>query len=388
MKDHTEERDQLYRKLDTLLHENTRLRTDSELLQRREDRILELQQTIKTLQSPDHQKQMVSLATAESTRTISDLKRQVAELESALHKRHPDSIAALIAATQPADYSSKIQEMQEQVTKVKAEYEEQLARLESQKTPAPDQEKADELNQVLTEKVNRMEEINARMYEKTVQLEQDNKDLREGQIPTGEVKKKMESLQDKIQLQDEQIVELKGRLLPPATAPAKQYNPEQFEGLDASEIRKENTFLKTKCDLLKIDSEQQKSTLVGFKVTHETEVMRLSEEHAIKVDKLMQHHEEERQKLVTQHASRYAESEVSKLKSKVETLELQVSHYSDQAAQLPKLQTEVSSMRSKESTLVEQITKLGRELEEVRYSRYYRNTARHNWNSLRKNCYL
>ena len=370
MKDHTQEREELYKKLEALLKENTRLRTDSDTLQRREERILELQQTVKTLKSPEHQKQLVTLATAESCRTVSDLKRQVAELESALHKRHPDSIAALIAATQPADYSAKIQEMQENLVRVQAEYEDHISKLEREKTSSAEICEVEEINKVLTEKVKRMEEMNAQMYERTVQLEQENKDVREGQIPTGDLKKRMELLQDKLKLQDEEITHLKTKLLSTA-APAKQYNPEQFEGQDATEVRKENTFLKTKCDLLTIDYNQQKSTLLGIKVTHETEVMRISDDHAFKVDKLMQHHEGERQKLVSQHATRFAESEVAKLKSKVETLEMQVSHYSDQASQLPKLQSEVRGMRTKENTLVEQITKLGHELEEVRYSRYF-----------------
>ena len=94
--------------------------------------------------------------------------------------------------------------------------------------------------------------------------------------------------------------------------------------------------------------------------------MRLSEENSAKREKLVQHHETERQKLISQHATRFAESEVARLTSKVETLELQVSHYSNQAAQLPKLQSEAQILRNKEKTLVEQITKLGRELEEVR----------------------
>ena len=37
-----------------------------------------------------------------------------------------------------------------------------------------------------------------------------------------------------------------------------------------TEVRKENSLLKTKCDLLRIENEQKKSVLVGLRVEHDT----------------------------------------------------------------------------------------------------------------------
>ena len=347
-----------------MLRENAELRTDKDLLRRREERIAELQHSVKLLQSSEHEQKLVATATADNLRTISDLKRQVAELESALHKRHPDSIAALIAATQPPDNSTKIQEMQETLVRVRSEYEEHIAKLKSEKSSEVEMNKLQQMNRVLREKVTRLEETLSTTQARAEKSEQEARDLREGQIPTGEIKRKMEQLNDKLRLQDQEMVQLKSKLLLTAPLP-KQYNPEQFEGKHVSEVRKENSILKTKCDLLKIENDQHKSSLLGMKVTHEAELMRLAEEHSTKTDKLIQIHEGEKQKLVTQHAARFAESEVARLTNKVDTLELQVSHYSEQAAQLPKLQNETQTLRNKEKTLVEQITKLGRELEEV-----------------------
>ena len=364
IKEHTQERDQLYEKLESLLRENAELRTDKDLMRRREERITELQQSVKLLQSSEHEQKLVATATAENLRTISDLKRQISELETALHKRHPDSIAALIAATKPVDNSGKIKEMQETLVRVKAEYEEHIVKLKAEKSSEIELNKLQQMNRVLRDKVTRLDEALVDAQARGEKLEQESRDLREGQIPTGEIKRKMEQLNNKLRLQDQEMVQLKSKLLLTAPLP-KQYDPEQFEGKHVSEVRKENSILKTKCDLLKIENDQHKSTLLGVKVTHEAEIMRLSEEHSAKMDKLIQVHEGERQKLVTQHATRFAESEVARLTNKVETLELQVSHYSDQAAQLPKLQNEAKTLRKKEQTLVEQITKLGRELEEV-----------------------
>ena len=347
-----------------MLRENAELRTDKDLLRRREERIAELQHSVKLLQSSEHEQKLVATATADNLRTISDLKRQVAELESALHKRHPDSIAALIAATQPPDNSTKIQEMQETLVRVRSEYEEHIAKLKSEKSSEVEMNKLQQMNRVLREKVTRLEETLSTTQARAEKSEQEVQDLREGQIPTGEIKRKMEQLNDKLRLQDQEMVQLKSKLLLTAPLP-KQYNPEQFEGKHVSEVRKENSILKTKCDLLKIENDQHKSSLLGMKVTHEAELMRLAEEYSTKTDKLILIHEGEKQKLVTQHAARFAESEVARLTNKIDTLELQVSHYSEQAAQVPKLQNETQTLRNKEKTLVEQITKLGRELEEV-----------------------
>ena len=349
-----------------MLRENADLRTDKDLLRRREDRIAELQHAVKLLQSTEHEQKLVATASAGNVRTISDLKRQIAELESALHKRHPDSITALIAATTPVDNSAKILEMQETLVRVKEEYEGHIEKLKTEKSSEVELSKVQQMNRVLREKVVRLEESLTEAQSRAVKLEQESRDLRDGQIPTGEIKRKMGLLNEKLRSQDQQMVQLKSQLLlaaPPTIK--KQYDPEHFEGKHISEVRKENSILKTKCDLLKIENDQQKSTLLGMKVTHEAEVMRLSEEQSAKMDKLIQHHEGERQKLVTQHAARFAESEVARLTNKVDTLELQVSHYSEQAGQLPKLQSETQNLRNKEKTLVEQITKLGRELEEV-----------------------
>ena len=60
------------------------------------------------------------------------------------------------------------------------------------------------------------------------------------------------------------------------------------------------------------------------------------------------------------------EGQKKKSGGKLTGLELQVSHYSDLAGQLPKAKSEVEKLRNKEEVLVEQITKLGRVLEEVR----------------------
>ena len=47
---------------------------------------------------------------------------QVSELESALHKRHPDSIAALIAATAPSDHGDRESELRHHLDTVKVSY--------------------------------------------------------------------------------------------------------------------------------------------------------------------------------------------------------------------------------------------------------------------------
>ena len=47
---------------------------------------------------------------------------QVSELESALHKRHPDSIAALIAATAPSDHNDRESELRQHLDTVKVSY--------------------------------------------------------------------------------------------------------------------------------------------------------------------------------------------------------------------------------------------------------------------------
>ena len=99
--------------------------------------------------------------------------------------------------------------------------------------------------------------------------------------------------------------------------------------------------------------------------TRTLRLVKQADEHNLKIEALIAHHEEERQTMITQHAARFAESESSKLKSKIETLELQVSHYSELAGQLPRAQCEGEMLRKKEAALVQQIARLGAELEEV-----------------------
>ena len=54
--------------------------------------------------------------------TMNFIMMQVSELESALHKRHPDSIAALIAATAPSDHNDRESELRQHLDTVKVRH--------------------------------------------------------------------------------------------------------------------------------------------------------------------------------------------------------------------------------------------------------------------------
>ena len=84
---------------------------------------------------------------------------QVAELERALRKRHPDSIASLIAATQPAEYSDKIAEMKGHLERVIADYEEHFEKLKTERVPLSDFDTQKELNVILQNKIENLNEL-------------------------------------------------------------------------------------------------------------------------------------------------------------------------------------------------------------------------------------
>ena len=224
------------------------------------------------------------------------MQSQVTVLEAALNKRHPDLMGELMTSV-------------DVVRKAELEGELELNSLRS-------------INSALQDKVIRLQ--NEAIEQETRIRSYERKTATYPFISGPETNTKFENLLVEIKDKDKELHQLKSKL---ALSSTNRKSFEMKENKMISDLKNELSILKTKCDLLKIENDQQKANLTGMRVEHEAKIKNLLEEQRTKVDKLADEHDREKKTILAQHASRYATSDISKLRSKVDTLQMQVCSY-------------------------------------------------------------
>ncbi|XP_067839980.1 centrosomal protein of 162 kDa [Heptranchias perlo] len=148
----------------------------------------------------------------------------------------------------------------------------------------------------------------------------------------------------------------------PATLDEKVYQPNDFSGSHISEVLKENDMLKSNIERLSLEMNQQRVKFVQF----ESEARRAQEGASEHVAALKAAHQQEVERILTQHALEHSSSKVAELANKISTQEVIIKHLREQVNELQKDREALSIAKLREETLQTQMAKLLEELREAK----------------------
>uniref|UniRef100_UPI00398ECD58 centrosomal protein of 162 kDa n=1 Tax=Pristiophorus japonicus TaxID=55135 RepID=UPI00398ECD58 len=148
----------------------------------------------------------------------------------------------------------------------------------------------------------------------------------------------------------------------PATLDKKIYQPNDFSGSHISEVLKENDMLKNNMERLSLEMDQQRVNLAQF----ENEARRAQGGVSEHVAALKAAHQQEVERILTQHALEHSSSKVAELSNKISTQEVMMQHLREQVNELQKDREALSFAKLHEETLETQMAKLLEELREAK----------------------
>ncbi|XP_013389121.1 centrosomal protein of 162 kDa [Lingula anatina] len=146
----------------------------------------------------------------------------------------------------------------------------------------------------------------------------------------------------------------------------KEYEPKTFSGSHISDVQRENEELKAQVDQLQLECDHQRINMQKAVAEAEASSRRAREDMAEQMAALRKAHQDELQRILTDHAMKHSTSKLVELQSKVDSQQVMLKHLKEQLAQADIDREQLSAARIRETALESQVKQLQDDLREAK----------------------